>query len=606
MRSIWEIDIKDTMTRGLDALNSRALSTFANLERMQGRVESRMSQMGNTAVSAANQTSSSWSMVGAVLGGNLLTQAVNFGRQGVASMLALGGQQELIHAGYETMIRDIDLTKKTLSGLKEFADWSPFSSQDVLKFGQDLLVAGVRAEALQPTLSRLGDIAMGDANKMKGLSFVYGQVMTQGVARRQDLYQMMNAGLPIMRELESYTGKSGEALDKFISDGMVSAQVIDGVMNKLTSEGGRYYKSLMKGADTLPGQYNALMSSIENIALKTFEQMLPYIIDILGIGERILPVIARGLEGFVNIIGTSIQWLKEHRDLVKTVGIVVMGLVAAYAAYKIQILGYSILMKGLQAVEMAHLFYLGRKEGLTIRATLAQMGLNTAMLLSPFAWVVGGIAALTAGFIWAWNSSEKFRKGLFALWESAKQVFRNIGDFFKLIFDPISKAIDAFHRRDWAGMGKAVMQMTYNLTPVGMAANAYNFQKEGGFSKGVSEAWDKGKVMGAESFKKKDEVSSAKSYNEVAQLNNGFAAGGGGAESSISATGSGNGRNAGGSGVGGTQHRNVTITINGGLVKELHIATTNIQESYQKIREQVADVLIGVVRDSELAIAQNG
>ncbi|WP_368506739.1 tape measure protein [Staphylococcus pasteuri_A] len=53
--------------------------------------------------------------------------------------------------------------------------------------------------------------------------------MTQGVARRQDLYQMMNAGLPIMRELESYTGKSGEALDKFISDGMVSAQVIDGV-----------------------------------------------------------------------------------------------------------------------------------------------------------------------------------------------------------------------------------------------------------------------------------------------------------------------------------------------------------------------------------------
>lgn len=41
-------------------------------------------------------------------------------------------------------------------------------------------------------------------------------------------------------------------------------------------------------------------------------------------------------------------------------------------------------------------------------------------------------------------------------------------------------------------------------------------------------------------------------------------------------------------------------------MKELHIATTNIQESYQKIREQVADVLIGVVRDSELAIAQNG
>lgn len=315
MRSIWEIDIKDTMTRGLDALNSRALSTFANLERMQGRVESRMSQMGNTAVSAANQTSSSWSMVGAVLGGNLLTQAVNFGRQGVASMLALGGQQELIHAGYETMIRDIDLTKKTLSGLKEFADWSPFSSQEVLKFGQDLLVAGVRAEALQPTLSRLGDIAMGDANKMKGLSFVYGQVMTQGVARRQDLYQMMNAGLPIMRELESYTGKSGEALDKFISDGMVSAQVIDGVMNKLTSEGGRYYKSLMKGADTLPGQYNALMSSIENIALSTFDKMRPHLIDILGLGQKLLPYLASGLSWFTDMIGSSINWMREHKDI---------------------------------------------------------------------------------------------------------------------------------------------------------------------------------------------------------------------------------------------------------------------------------------------------
>jgi hypothetical protein len=373
----------------------------------------------------------------------------------------------------------------------------------------------------------------------------------------------------------------------------------------MTSQGGMFYQALMKGSDTTTGKWNAFMSGLENLAVKAFQKMQPFINDMINFGSEILPYLQKGLKIVWDTAVGFGGWVKEHSDLIKGLGIAVGGLLVAYTAYKVEMLAYKGIMGALKVFEMGHLFMLGMQEGLTIKATLAQMGLNTAFLMSPFGWMVGGIAAVAAGFAWAWNSSEKFRKGIFGLWEVFKQVFTNIGGFFKQIFDPIAKGIDAFHRRDWAGMGKAVLQMGVNLTPVGLAANAAMYAKDGGFNKGIGSAWANGKKKGSESFKNKDgKVSSATSYNEVAQLNNSASDPSGDTEAG---KGKGKGKGAGaGEGGGGTSHRNVTVTINGGLVKELNIHAANVEESMQRIKEKVAEVLIGAVRDSELALADHG
>lgn len=77
----------------------------------------------------------------------------------------------------------------------------------------------------------------------------------------------------------------------------------------------------------------------------------------------------------------------------------------------------------------------------TMRATIAQLGLNLAMLANPVGLVVLGILALVAVFKLLWDNSKRFREILFGIWEAAKAVFHNIGVFFKRVWDMVIKPI---------------------------------------------------------------------------------------------------------------------------------------------------------------------
>lgn len=52
--------------------------------------------------------------------------------------------------------------------------------------------------------------------------------------------------------------------------------------------------------------------------------------------------------------------------------------------------------------------------------TVAQWGLNAAMLANPITWIVAAIAALVAGIVVAWNKFEGFRKVVMGVWETIK------------------------------------------------------------------------------------------------------------------------------------------------------------------------------------------
>lgn len=128
----------------------------------------------------------------------------------------------------------------------------------------------------------------------------------------------------------------------------------------------------------------------------------------------------------------------------------------------------------------------------------AQLMLNAAMNLNPIFLIISLIAALVAGVIYAWNKFEGFRKAVYGLWGTFKQVFNNIGNYFKEVFSPISKAIEYFKKGEYGAAAKEVGKLAFNLTPVGLAMKAYEFNKKGGFTKGISEAYDKEALRGIE------------------------------------------------------------------------------------------------------------
>lgn len=117
---------------------------------------------------------------------------------------------------------------------------------------------------------------------------------------------------------------------------------------------------------------------------------------------------------------------------------------------------------------------------------------NAVLAVNPIVWVITAIVGLIAVIVVAWNKFEGFRKAIFVLWETFKQVFTNIGTFFGKIFSPIGDAIQAFKDNDWAKMGLAVGQLALNVATAPLQFAKFVF--DGGMTTGMAEVVEKGKM----------------------------------------------------------------------------------------------------------------
>ena len=70
--------------------------------------------------------------------------------------------------------------------------------------------------------------------------------------------------------------------------------------------------------------------------------------------------------------------------------------------------------------------------------------LNTTLLANPITWVVAGITALVAVFIYLWNTCEPFKQFFIDLWDGIKQAFSSAYEFIKPI---IQKLANYFKKR---------------------------------------------------------------------------------------------------------------------------------------------------------------
>lgn len=216
---------------------------------------------------------------------------------------------------------------------------------------------------------------------------------------------------------------------------------------------------------------------------------------------------------------------------------------------------------------------------------------TAALLANPLTWVVAGIAALVAGVIYAWNHFEGFRAAIYGLWETFKQVFTNIADFFKKMLAPVFEAIDLFKKGDYAGAAAAAAKGAINLVTLPMQAATALVKGE--FTKGVGDAYQRGAESGRKSFqddKKEDEkaVLPGAAANETKPM-----LPGNNPDVTLKQTQSGSKEQGGGG-------RIITVHINQ-LVGTIQNHIAGAQADMTKIREAVKEALVAGVRDFELS-----
>ena len=220
-----------------------------------------------------------------------ISEMANLGKEAVT----LAGSFERSRVAWGVFMKDVSAGSQMFDELYGLAQRTPLTFQGVESAAQMLKGFGLAASDIIPTLERMGDVARGNDETMQRLALAYGQALAQGKVLTRDLYQFVNAGVPIFDALAQVMGKSVEQVQALVADGKVGFPEIEKALKALTEEGGQFNGMMEKAAETFEGRLS--------IATDTWKALLG------TIGRDVLPTLKQGLDelntGMDNIVSKS-------------------------------------------------------------------------------------------------------------------------------------------------------------------------------------------------------------------------------------------------------------------------------------------------------------
>lgn len=212
------------------------------------------------------------------------------------------------------------------SQISNYATSAPYGVSQATEFAVSLKQSGVYSFELLETLKQIGDVSGGNVEKMKRISSNFAQIQAAGKATTLDLRQFANAGIPIYKELRELLGESQSSLKKMTSEGKITSLVIEKVFDKMTGEGGIFYKATEKTSQTFKAKMLNLQDRRQLMGSEIFEglytnQIFDFsaLLDTVGkIYEQIADIARKGknanVSSEVNKERDKVETLRNLRD----------------------------------------------------------------------------------------------------------------------------------------------------------------------------------------------------------------------------------------------------------------------------------------------------
>ena len=307
----------------------------------------------------------SWKKALAVIGGVAVLKALG------SEIIRVRGEFQSMQTAIETMVGK-DMAGQLIPQIKELAKISPLTMSDMVGAEKMMLGFNIQAEDTIKYLKAISDISMGESSKFNSLTLAFSQMSAAGKLMGQDLNQMINAGFNPLQIISEKTGKSIATLKDEMSQGAVSAEMVQQAFIDATSAGGKFYNMSENASKTINGQLSMMQDALDN----AFNEM----------GQKSEGVIMKGIQMTTSLIQNY-----------ETVGKILAGLVATYGTYRTAVMLVT-------AAESKHTLV---EIGLTnarILARKAQLALNAAMLTNPYVLLATAVVGLGAA-MWAFHDS---------------------------------------------------------------------------------------------------------------------------------------------------------------------------------------------------------
>lgn len=254
----------------LNDVSSHSQSTLGSVNNLGGG----MGSLGSSALSSAGMFAA-FTAAGAVMKGfELVVSGVEFGlgklKDGISSLISEGikynANVEDNQAAFEVMLGSATKAKNLLKEIGTMAAKTPFETSDLTDASKTLMGFGIAQKDVIPDLKMLGDIALGNKDRFKGLALVFAQVQSQGKLMGSDLLQMINNGFNPLQAISQKTGKSMSKLKDEMSAGKISFDMVRDAMVSATSKGGLYFGSMDKASATFNGQISTMKDNFSIFA----------------------------------------------------------------------------------------------------------------------------------------------------------------------------------------------------------------------------------------------------------------------------------------------------------------------------------------------------
>jgi len=348
---------------------------------------------------------------------------------GVGLAVKKGMESDMMRTNLETLFRgNKDAAAAMYKSISTYAIKSPYEKSDLIEGQKIMMQFGVSANDSFGVLKNIGDIAMGDAQKMKSLSLAFGQVSSAGKLQGQDLLQMINAGFNPLQVISERTGQSMSSLKDKMSKGAITAEMVGNAFKMATDKQGLFYKGAEKAGETLGGKWSTMVDAFSEMLLSVYNAISPILFPLVETATLVLET-----------IGGGIGWII---DKLKGGDAVVTAMAYAIGAFALALLAYNT--------------YAGIAAIVTEKLTWAVVKSNLAFLASPVGIVAAVIGVLIGVIVYCWQKFEGFRIAVFSAWEMLKTFGVTIKEYvinrLKELLSGITgigAALIAFFSGDW-------------------------------------------------------------------------------------------------------------------------------------------------------------
>lgn len=358
-----------------------------------------------------------------------------------ARAFSLGMEREMQETSFSVLLGGEDKAKAMIDNIVSYAAATPYKEGGLSQAVQTMLGFGVAQEKVLPSLKAIGDIAMGDANRMKSLSLAFAQSSAAGKLMGQDLNQMINAGFNPLGEMSKKTGKTIGELRKEMEKGNISFGMVEDAFKSATAEGGPFFGMADKMSKLFGGRLSTFIDKVNKKLIALYGALEP-------IASAMLDLAINGIDGITNAYNFLIQKFNEGNPVLYVALGVIGVLTTAFLVLK--------------SVSMAQAMWAGILAVKTGALTAANWLLNASLMANPMFWIISLAVALGAVIAWlifkidgwgkAWDYTVKGMKyGFQAYIESNKWVFNTFIDGFMIGINAIMRKWYEF--RNALGLG---------------------------------------------------------------------------------------------------------------------------------------------------------